>query len=106
VEVLGFQHHVERLPNEKSLGFKVDALGEAAEAEGHQNLDAALFNALVLRDILALEVGIDRYLRAPASTDRWDVVDRHPSTTVTDELERLFAQGNLHGQPPPFLVGS
>ena len=48
VEVLGFHQHIERLPDEKFLGFKVDALREAIEAKGHENFDVALLNALVL----------------------------------------------------------
>ena len=105
VEVFGFQHHIEGLPNEKPFGFEVDALGKAVEAEGHEDFDAGLLNALVFRDVLAFEVGIDRYLRAAASTNWWDVVNRHPSAAIADEFERLFTEGDLHGRPPHFLVG-
>jgi hypothetical protein len=106
VEVFGFHHHVEGLPDEKALRFEVDALGEAIEAERHEDLDAALLNTLVFRGVLAFEVGIDRYLRAAASTNGRDVVDCHTPATVADEFECLFAEGDLHGQPPHFLVGS
>lgn len=105
VEVFGFHHHIEGLPNEEPFGFEVDALGKAVEAEGHEDFDAGLLNALVFGCVFAFEVGIDRYLRAAASTDRWDVVDRHTSAAVADKFERLLTQGNLHGRPPPFLVG-
>ena len=101
----GFHHHVEGFPHEKPFRFQVDALGEAVEAKGHENLDVALLNALVFRGVLAFEVGIDRYLRAAASTDWWDVIDSHPPAAVANELQRLLTEGDLHGRPPPFLVG-
>ena len=106
VEVLRFHQHIEGFPHEKLFGFEVDAVRKAVETEGHEDLNVALLNGLVLGGVLAFEVGIDRYLRTATSTDGRYVIDRHSSAAIADELECLFTEGDLHGRPPHFLGGS
>lgn len=57
---------------------------------------AGLLDGPVGREILALEIGVDRHLQGAASGDGWDEVDRDDAALAAGKVDRLVGEGDLH----------
>ena len=81
--------HIEAPPEEEAVDVHLHAASPLREHRRHQQLDAVQLLRLVLRQILALEVGVDRHLDRAASAYRRDEIQSRAAPALTDQLNRL-----------------
>ncbi len=73
--------------------------GITHQVRGHMNLHPVLANNSVRREVLALEVRVDRHVKlGAASTDRRDEVDRSDAAALLDEGYCICGDEEFHGE--------
>jgi len=99
MHALGRHDHIKRIPDQQPPQFEIDLFPPLHQRKSDQNFQAVLVESLVPRDVLTLQVGVDRHLRLAASTNRGDEVDRHDSTPSLHFFDHIRRQVNLHSRP-------
>ena len=95
VGILGVEFDHERL-GQQPLGHNSHRVGHADQPGADQDLKALVAQLAVGRQILALDVGVDRHLCNFASTGRADEVDRHRAALLLQYPASLVSNLDLH----------
>jgi hypothetical protein len=77
---------------------ELNRLGVSHEVRRDVNLDAVLSQDAIRRQVLALEMHVDRHvIFCAASTNRWDEVDSGHAAALLDQRHGLLGNEQLHG---------
>lgn len=84
------------LSEQAAAGFQLDSVGPAHQRVGDQDLSTALgVTPIAIGDPLAFQMGVDRHLGVPPSTDRWDEIERHRAALAAHQRRRLLTDIEL-----------
>ena len=73
-----------------------DAAHRLSEIRRQQDLHSVQIGRVIVPGILALQVGIDRYLGDPSSGHRREQIQGHGPALAADELQSIRADGHVH----------
>lgn len=81
--------HIKPLPEQEPIHLNLNPTRPLPQHGSHEELDSVDLHRLVLREVLALEVGVDRHLDVAASANRRNKVQRRPTAAVSHQRNRL-----------------
>ena len=80
---------LERLPDQELLDVQVHRLRPLHQLGRDEDRDARVIDAAIRRQVLALEVGVDRHLGFAVSSERRDEVECHRPAALLSERDGL-----------------
>ena len=87
---------VETLPEQEPRRIDDHALRPLREGQRDVHLQALEFELLILGEVLAAEVGVDRHLKMPASPEGRDEVQGDHAAFRANEFYGGFGKGDVH----------
>ena len=95
VEALCMELDLQRL-RQLALGHDSHRVSHTDQSRTNENLETLVAKLAVRRQILALDVGVDRHLSDFASTGGPDEVDRHRAALLIQHAARFVSDLDLH----------
>ena len=90
------RQHIEPFPEQEPAHLNLNPARPLREHRRHEEFDPLDLRRLVLRQVLALEVGVDRHLDVAASANRRDEIQRRTATAVADQINRRGRKIDFH----------
>lgn len=90
------RHHIEPLPEQEPADLNLNPARPLRKHRRHEEFDPLDLRRLILRQVLALQVGVDRHLDVAASANRRDEVQRRAATPRADQINRRGRKIDFH----------
>ena len=91
--------HLEPPPEEEPAGTYLQSTRPGRQLPRDENCYAFVVRILVAREVLALQVCVDRHFRSTPSSYGRDEIDSGRSTPLSYQVQSLCRYLNVHGHP-------
>lgn len=91
-----FHLDIEAFAEPTLTGVNCHTFRPAPERRGEVQLHTFALQHAIHAKVLAFEVGVDRHLGTPASSDGWNEVNGDPAASAAHQIGCIFGQDQLH----------